>query len=155
MSPIHRNEPVIAPPGAVRAAASALFGLAVGIMAAPLTPGFQVIVLVVTVGAALLLTFSHPYRRQVRAEVEKRGERYRTSAAQVAPLFPLWIALMAIPLLNTRSWTLVIIAWIIAGAYTWFIYPHIDGTAHIKPIDEAKTATKNTKKQPHRGAKKR
>lgn len=138
MSPTNRNEPVIAPPTPVRAAASVLFGLAVGIMVAPLAPGFQVIVLILNVGAALLLTFSHPYRRQMRAEVEKRGERYRTSAAQVAPLFPLWIALMALPLLNTRSWVLMAIMWIIASAYTWFIYPHIDGTAHIKPIDKTK-----------------
>ncbi|WP_293790710.1 hypothetical protein [uncultured Corynebacterium sp.] len=138
MSSKNHNEPVIAPPTVVRAIGAALFGLAVGIMAAPLAPGFQVIVLVATVGAALLLTFSHPYRRQVREEVEKRGERYRTSASQVAPLFPLWIALMAIPLLNTRSWALMAIAWVIAGAYTWFVYPQIDGTAHIKPIGTAK-----------------
>ncbi len=143
MSQETRNEPVITPPTAVRAIASVLFGLAVGIMAAPLAPGFQVIVLVTTVGAALLLTFSHPYRKKVREEVEKRDERYRTSAAQVAPLFPLWIALMTIPLLSTRSWLLVAIAWVLAGAYTWLIYPHIDGTAHIKPIG---TAKRNKKK---------
>lgn len=127
------STPVIQPPVRVRAISSVLFGLAVGIMAGPIAPGIQVVVLVLCVGAALLLTFIHPYRRKVREEVEKRGERYRTSVAQVMPLFPLWIGLMTLPMLSTRSWLLVVIFWAIAGAYTWFVYHHIDGTAHIKP----------------------
>ena len=136
---MNASAPVIQPPTTV---GSLFFGLAVGIMIAPLAPGFQAIVLIASVGIALLMTFSHPYRKQVRAEVEKRGERYRTSAAQVMPLFPLWLALMVLPLMSTRSWVLMVIIWVVASAYAWFVYPQIDGTAHIKP---QRTSTGNTK----------
>ncbi|WP_462398361.1 hypothetical protein [Corynebacterium falsenii] len=139
---MNASAPVTQPPTTVRAVGSLFFGLAVGIMIAPLAPGFQAIVLIASVGIALLMTFSHPYRKQVRAEVEKRGERYRTSAAQVMPLFPLWLALMVLPLMSTRSWVLMVIIWVVASAYAWFVYPQIDGTAHIKP---QRTSTGNTK----------
>lgn len=140
---MNASAPVIQPPTTVRAVGSLFFGLAVGIMIAPLAPGFQAIVLIASVGIALLMTFSHPYRKQVRAEVEKRGERYRTSAAQVMPLFPLWLALMILPLMSTRSWVLMVIIWVVASAYAWFVYPQIDGTAHIKP---QRTSTGKTKR---------
>lgn len=109
-------------------------GLAVGIMIAPLAPGFQAIVLIVCAGAACLSIFSHPYRKLVREEVEKRNQRYRTSAAQVLPVFPLWLALMCLPLVQHRAWWLVALVAAVAGAYTWFVFPQLDGTAHIKPL---------------------
>lgn len=127
-------QPVIQPPLAVRVVGSVLLGLAVATMAMPLSNGIKVILLILAVGGAMMFTFSHPYRRDVRAEVEKRGERYRTSVNQIMPLFPLWLALMILPAFALNSWVIALIVAVIAGGYAWMVYPHIDGTKHIRPM---------------------
>lgn len=127
-APTHITAPLSA-----RATTSVFLGIAVGIMGAPLANGVKMIVLILAVAIGLLATFSHPYRRLVRSAVESTGARYSTSAAQVMPLFPLWIALMSLPMV-AGSWPLALGALIIAATYTWFIHPHIDGTAHLKKM---------------------
>ncbi|WP_312097149.1 hypothetical protein [Corynebacterium dentalis] len=124
---------IVAAPTPVRAATSILLGLAVAVMAMPIPNGFKVIGLVVCVAAGLMVTFSHPYRRRVRAAVEERNEKYTTTISQVLPLFPLWLALMVLPII-TGSWVLAAIVWVIAAAYAWFVHPQLDGTAHIRPL---------------------
>ncbi|WP_295645455.1 hypothetical protein [uncultured Corynebacterium sp.] len=128
------TQPVIQPPLSVRLAGSVLLGLAVATMAMPLSNGIKVIILILAVGGAMMFTFSHPYRRDVRAEVEKRGERYRTSVNQIMPLFPLWLGLMILPAFALNSWVIALVVAVIAGGYAWMVYPHIDGTKHIRPL---------------------
>ena len=56
-------------PEGVRAAASLLLGLGVAAMVMPLATTWQVMVLIIAIGAGFLVTFSHPYRKKVRAAV--------------------------------------------------------------------------------------
>lgn len=126
--------PPVAAPTYVRAITAALLGLGVAAMAAPLANGFKVVILIVAVAGALLMTFNHPYRRQVREAVEARGERYSTSWNQVLPLFPLWLALMSLPIIK-GNWIFALVVWGIAAAYSWVVHPHLDGTRHIRPMD--------------------
>lgn len=134
MKGMNASAPVIQPPLPVRLVGSALLGLAVASMATPLPNGIKVIILILAVGGAMMYTFSHPYRRTVRAEVERRGERYRTSVNQLIPLFPLWLALMILPAFMLNSWIAALVITILAGGYAWMVYPHIDGTQHIRPV---------------------
>lgn len=117
-------------PTIIRAGGAALFALATAGMAMPLGYGVRAIILVLGVGGALLLTFSHPYRMQVREAVESRGIEYKTQVAQILPLFPLWLLLMVLPLFPA-SWLLAAGVAILAGAYIWAMYPQIDGTKFI------------------------
>lgn len=125
-----RPVPIVTAPKPVRAIAALFLGLAVGIMGMPIGNGFKVIGLVLSVAIALLVTFNHPYRKDVRDAVESAGGQYKTSLSQVMPLFPLWLALMVIPMAPS-SWPLAICAWLIAAAYAWAVHPQLDGTAHL------------------------
>lgn len=118
-------------PEGVRAAASLLLGLGVAAMVMPLATTWQVMVLVVAIGAGFLVTFSHPYRKKVRAAVESTGRKYKTSVAQIMPLFPLWLALMILPAFQIHSWIAALIALALAGAYAWVSFPSIDGTRYL------------------------
>lgn len=124
-------------PLGVRISCAICLGIAVATMAAPLAVGIKIVVLIIAAAAGLLLTFNHPYRREVRKEVESRGTPYKTSVAQVMPLFPLWLALMILPAIRLSSigaqWGLFAVALLAASIYTYFVFPQIDGTAHIKP----------------------
>lgn len=118
-------------PEGVRAAASLLLGLGVAAMVMPLATTWQVMVLVIAIGAGFLVTFSHPYRKKVRAAVESTGRKYKTSVAQIMPLFPLWLALMILPAFQIHSWVAALIVLALAGAYAWVSFPSIDGTRYL------------------------
>ena len=118
-------------PEGVRAAASLLLGLGVAAMVMPLATTWQVMVLIIAIGAGFLVTFSHPYRKKVRAAVESTGRKYKTSVAQIMPLFPLWLALMILPAFQIRSWIAALIVLALAGAYAWISFPSIDGTRYL------------------------
>ncbi|MDK6301620.1 hypothetical protein QP140_03295 [Corynebacterium sp. UMB9976] len=118
-------------PEGVRAAASLLLGLGVAAMVMPLATTWQVLVLVIAIGAGFLVTFSHPYRKKVRAAVESTGRKYKTSVAQIMPLFPLWLALMILPAFQIHSWIAALIVLALAGAYAWISFPSIDGTRYL------------------------
>lgn len=118
-------------PEGVRAAASLLLGLGVAAMVMPLATTWQVMVLVIAIGAGFLVTFSHPYRKKVRAAVESTGRKYKTSVAQIMPLFPLWLALMILPAFQIHSWIAALIVLALAGAYAWVSFPSIDGTRYL------------------------
>lgn len=75
----------ITAPTPVRATTSLLLGLAVAIMAMPIATGIKLIGLLLSVAIALLVTFNHPYRREVRKAVEARNEKYTTSFTQILP----------------------------------------------------------------------
>lgn len=118
-------------PEGVRAAASLLLGLGVAAMVMPLATTWQVMVLIIAIGAGFLVTFSHPYRKKVRAAVESTGRKYKTSVAQIMPLFPLWLALMILPAFQIHSWIAALIVLALAGAYAWVSFPSIDGTRYL------------------------
>lgn len=118
-------------PEGVRAAASLLLGLGVAAMVMPLATTWQVMVLIIAIGAGFLVTFSHPYRKKVRAAVESTGRKYKTSVAQIMPLFPLWLALMILPAFQIHSWIAALIVLALAGAYAWISFPSIDGTRYL------------------------
>lgn len=118
-------------PEGVRAAASLLLGLGVAAMVMPLATTWQVMVLVIAIGAGFLVTFSHPYRKKVRTAVESTGRKYKTSVAQIMPLFPLWLALMILPAFQIHSWIAALIVLALAGAYAWVSFPSIDGTRYL------------------------
>lgn len=118
-------------PEGVRAIASLLLGLGVAAMVMPLATTWQVMVLVIAIGAGFLVTFSHPYRKKVRAAVESTGRKYKTSVAQIMPLFPLWLALMILPAFQIHSWVAALIVLALAGAYAWVSFPSIDGTRYL------------------------
>ncbi|WP_262369289.1 hypothetical protein [Corynebacterium urealyticum] len=118
-------------PEGVRAAASLLLGLGVAAMVMPLATTWQVMVLAIAIGAGFLVTFSHPYRKKVRAAVESTGRKYKTSVAQIMPLFPLWLALMILPAFQIHSWIAALIVLALAGAYAWISFPSIDGTRYL------------------------
>ncbi|PZP01042.1 MAG: hypothetical protein DI609_05155 [Corynebacterium urealyticum] len=115
----------------MRAAASLLLGLGVAAMVMPLATTWQVMVLVIAIGAGFLVTFSHPYRKKVRAAVESTGRKYKTSVTQIMPLFPLWLALMILPAFQIHSWVAALIVLALAGAYAWVSFPSIDGTRYL------------------------
>ena len=118
-------------PEGVRAVASLLLGLGVAAMVMPLATTWQVMVLIIAIGAGFLVTFSHPYRKKVRAAVESTGRKYKTSVAQIMPLFPLWLALMILPAFQIHSWIAALIVLALAGAYAWISFPSIDGTRYL------------------------
>ena len=118
-------------PEGVRAAASLLLGLGVAAMVMPLATTWQVMVLIIATGAGFLVTSSHPYRKKVRAAVESTGRKYKTSVAQIMPLFPLWLALMILPAFQIHSWIAALIVLALAGAYAWISFPSIDGTRYL------------------------
>ena len=123
------SSPVTIPP-IVRVGGAILLGAAVAITAAPLIPAVQAGGMILLAGAAFLLLFSHPYRRDVRAEYEARGLDYKISVQRMIPLFPDWLALMILPVTGGR-FLIVIAAFIIATAYNYLVIPRIAGLSEI------------------------
>lgn len=131
-------------PRPVRIGAAMLMGVGVGALATPISTTMRVILLVVFIGAGLLYIFGHPYRRDVRAAVEARGDRYTTRVKQIIPLFPIWLALMLLPPFQFDNWAVAILVWIVAGAYTWQVIPRIDGTRELEELAAADKRAKDS-----------
>lgn len=127
-------------PRALRAGVAVLMGAGVGALATPLPTGIRVILMLVLLAAGLLCLFSHPYRHDVRAAVEARGDRYTTRIKQVVPLFPIWLALMLVPGFEFDNWAIAVITWVVAGVYTWQVVPRIDGTRELEDLANAANA---------------
>ncbi|MDN6386094.1 MAG: hypothetical protein L0J86_00180, partial [Corynebacterium sp.] len=125
-----------------RAGVAALIGAGVGALATPLPTGVRVVLMLVFLAAGLLCLFSHPYSHHVRAAVEARGDRYTTRIKQVVPLFPIWLALMLVPGFQFNNWAIAVIAWAIAGVYTWQVVPRIDGTRELEDLANATDAAR-------------
>ncbi|WP_420099741.1 hypothetical protein [Corynebacterium sp.] len=130
----HPVHPTPVTPRPLRAGVAALIGAGVGALATPTSTGVRVVLMLVLLAAGLLWLFSHPYRRDVRAAVEARGDRYTTRIKQVVPLFPVWLALMLIPAFQFDNWAIAVIVWAVAGVYTWQIVPRLDGTRELEDL---------------------
>ena len=130
----HPVNPTPVTPRPLRAGVAILIGAGVGTLATPLSTGFRVVLMLAFLAAGLLWLFSHPYRRDVRAAVEARGDRYTTRIKQVVPLFPIWLALMLVPAFEFGNWAIAVIAWAVAGVYAWQVVPRIDGTRELEDL---------------------
>lgn len=133
----HPVNPTPETPAAVRAGVAVLIGAGVGGLAAPLSTGMRIVLMMGFLAVGLLWLFSHPYRRDVRAAVEARGDRYTTRIKQVVPLFPVWLALMLVPAFEFNNWAIALVVWILAGAYVWAITPRLDGTRELADLAAA------------------
>lgn len=119
--------PIPTPP-AVRFGASALIGIGVAVLSTDLNRGSQIATMVIAIGAACLLTFSHPYRRKLRAYLEKRNADYRPKFGQILPLFLVWLALMLVPAFAPLPIWGTLLIWLGTFAWMLWVFPHVDGS---------------------------
>lgn len=115
-------------PAAVRFGASALIGLGVAMLSTELSRGGQVIGMVLAIGAACLLIFSHPYRQEIRAYLEERNFSYRPKFGQIMPLFLVWLALMLVPAFAPFPLWGTVLTWLLTFAWMFWVFPHVDGS---------------------------
>lgn len=126
--------PIPTPP-TVRFISSALIAVAVAVLTTSLAREIQVITLLISAGAAFLVLFSHPYRKEIRTFLEKRNLHYTPKFSQVVPLFFVWLALMLAPLLAPASFWVTAIAFFITFGWIWLTFPHVDGTRALAFVD--------------------
>lgn len=119
--------PIPTPP-AVRFGASALLGIGVAVLSTDLSRGIQITVMIAAIGAAFLLIFSHPYRREIRAFLEKRNITYKPRLTQVLPLFLVWLALMIVPALGVMPIWGTALVWLLIFGWMYWVFPHVDGS---------------------------
>ncbi|RSZ64219.1 hypothetical protein EAH68_04250 [Corynebacterium hylobatis] len=122
-----RQTPIPTPP-LVRAGTSLLIGLGVAVLSTGLARGVQVGIMVVAIAAGLLLMFSHPYRREIRAFLERENVAIRPRPGQVLPLFFVWLALMIVPVLAPLPVWGTGLVWLAVFGWMLWVFPHIDGT---------------------------
>lgn len=128
------STPIPTPP-TVRFISSALIAAAVAVLTTSLAREIQVIALLISTGAAFLVLFSHPYRKEIRTFLEKRNMHYTPKFAQVVPLFFVWLALMLAPLLAPALFWITAITFLITFGWMWLIFPHVDGTRALAFVD--------------------
>lgn len=122
-----RQTPIPTPP-LVRTGTSLLIGLGVAVLSTGLARGVQVGIMVVAIAAGLLLMFSHPYRREIKAFLERENAVVRPRLGQVLPLFFVWLALMIVPVFAPLPlWATGLVLLAVFGWMFW-VFPHIDGT---------------------------
>lgn len=126
--------PIPTPP-TVRFISSALIAVAVAVLTTSLAREIQVIMLLISAGAAFLILFSHPYRKEIRTFLEKRNLHYTPKFSQVVPLFFVWLALMLATLLAPAPFWVTAIAFFITFGWMWLIFLHVDGTRALAFVD--------------------
>lgn len=119
--------PIPTPP-AVRVGASALIGIGVAVLSTDLSRGIQVAVMVISIGAAFLFTFSHPYRREIRAYLDRHNVAYKPRLGQMFPLFLVWLALMIVPALGPWPLWGTLLVWLATFGWMFWVFPHVDGS---------------------------
>lgn len=119
--------PIPTPP-LVRFGASALLGIGVAVLSMDLDRMVQIAVMVAAIGAAFLLTFSHPYRREIRDYLEKKNVTYKPRLSQVLPLFLVWLALMIVPAFGVLPLWGTALVWLVIFGWMYWVFPHVDGS---------------------------
>lgn len=122
-----RQTPIPTPP-LVRVGTSLLIGLGVAVLSTGLARGMQVGIMIVAIAAGLLLMFGHPYRREIKAFLERQNAVIRPRLGQVVPLFFVWLALMIVPVLAPLPLWATGLVWLVVFAWMFWVFPHIDGT---------------------------
>jgi hypothetical protein len=122
-----RQTPIPTPP-LVRVGTSLLLGLGVAVLSTGLARGVQVGIMVVAIASGLLLMFSHPYRREIKAFLQRQNAVIRPRLGQVLPLFFVWLALMIVPVLAPLPVWGTGLVWLAVFGWMFWVFPHIDGT---------------------------
>lgn len=118
-------------PATVRIGASALAGIATAIMTTSLPFAVSAPVALIAIVAAVVLTLTHPYRRELRAYYEAHGGFSSTGRSKIQfllPLFPLWFLIMLSPLMAPAHPVLTGLMFVAGMAGVWISFPHMDGT---------------------------
>jgi cytochrome bd-type quinol oxidase subunit 2 len=122
-------------PDIVRFGSSFLIAAGAAVLTTGLPRGIQVIAMVICVAAGILLIFSHPYRREIKAFLDERNLYYRPKFGQIVPMFLVWLALMLAPVLAPAAiWVTVLV---FLGIFGWMllVFPHVDGTRALAFVD--------------------
>lgn len=119
--------PIPTPP-IVRVGASALTALAVAILTTGLTPGWRLLISVVSLIGALVLTLAHPYRRRLAEYAKKKNVSRVPRIGQVMPLFIVWLVLMLAPLLAPAAWWVTVLLGLAVFGWMMLSFPHFDGS---------------------------
>ncbi|MBN9644067.1 hypothetical protein ACFSSC_02060 [Corynebacterium mendelii] len=115
-------------PLVVRATSSVLVAAGVAVMGADLANSWKAATMMLCIGTAMLVIFSHPYRRRMREYTETHNRDYKFRLAALLPLFPVWLALMTMPAFAPLAIGWLIIAGAVTFGWMWLIFPHIDGS---------------------------
>lgn len=116
-------------PVVVRSVASILVGAAIAVLSTDLNIGVRMAVMIIAIGAAFLLTFSHPYRKEMLAYTQrKKADPPKLHSQQLLTLFPAWLALMTVPLFAPVPVVVSVVIWVLSAAYMFWIFPHFDGS---------------------------
>ncbi|MCF4005975.1 hypothetical protein L1O03_02130 [Corynebacterium uropygiale] len=124
-------------PQSVRVLSSLLIGVGVAVLSTSLARGVQVTVLVVCIGVACLLIFSHPYRREIRSIMESHHVAYRPTISSMLPLFLVWLALMITPIFAPLPLLGTALIWAAISVWMYLVLPHVDGSRALAHLDDA------------------
>lgn len=122
-------------PEVVRFGSSFLIAAGVTVLTTGLPRGVQVAAMVICIAAGILLIFSHPYRRQIKAFLEERNLYYKPKFTQILPMFMVWLALMLAPVLAPAAIWVTVIVFLAVLGWMLLVFPHIDGTRALAFVD--------------------
>lgn len=122
-------------PEVVRFGSSFLIAAGVAVLTTGLPRGVQVAAMVICTAAGILLIFSHPYRRQIKAFLEERNLYYKPKFTQILPMFMVWLALMLAPVLAPAAIWVTVIVFLAVLGWMLLVFPHIDGTRALAFVD--------------------
>lgn len=122
-------------PEVVRFGSSFLIAAGVAVLTTGLPRGVQVAAMVICIAAGILLIFSHPYRRQIKAFLEERNLYYKPKFTQILPMFMVWLALMLAPVLAPAAIWVTVIVFLAVLGWMLLVFPHIDGTRALAFVD--------------------
>ncbi|MCZ9309312.1 hypothetical protein ACUY3K_03655 [Corynebacterium uberis] len=122
-------------PEPVRLGGSALIAAGVAALSLDLSHAIQLALMLIFIAAACLLIFSHPYRRDIRAFLDKRNLHYTPRLGQIIPLFLVWLTLMIIPAFAPLPLWGSILVFVGIFGWMWLVFPHVDGTRVLAFVD--------------------
>jgi hypothetical protein len=128
-------------PLVVRGSASVLVGAAVAGLTTSLAPGVKFGVMAACLAVAILITFAHPYRAQVKAFRARHLISAIPTPGGVMPLFVTWLALMLAPVMSGAPLWASILVWVLVSGWMFLTFPHIDGTRALAFVTEPRRDT--------------
>ncbi|MDY5785924.1 hypothetical protein [Corynebacterium sp.] len=122
-------------PGVVRAGGSVLVGISLAVLVSAASPAVMLGIAVGSATLAVALTLAHPYRREMRRFAEEKNVARVPSISMLVPLMLWWLTAMLAPLAAPWPGWAVLIAFVVAAALAWLLYPHVDGSRRLAYAD--------------------